>query len=319
MTEEHRNPSAIESFTYAVNLATASLFYLLQGMKEVRSSELPLYNSVPENQKAHHCNFPKFPSKGLKPVLVGPEMNPNEFLAPNGEIEQLALQGWLEKVYNIIWDSQHRKNLKEELEGPGTIPPVIAPMGDLRRIRNDIVHKNGVSSKEGVGKCTVLKWFNPGDPIILEVRHVLDFLNQMGMISSNPVPIIARNRIGWMSHVCNEATLRNIHPTPQLISVRVSLVKGMENGGSFFGVSVVFENGVFQNIPVNYPADGKSPSERYDRMLTTCIDGNGDLRIPGAAFVDRATLYNQAIDVLYGKGVTQDLGPVPGPWYRFRE
>lgn len=40
--------------------------------------------------------------------------------------------------------------------------------GDIRNIRNSLVHNNGIANSE-VSKCRVIKWFSPGQPI--ELSH----------------------------------------------------------------------------------------------------------------------------------------------------
>jgi hypothetical protein len=43
--------------------------------------------------------------------------------------------------------------------------------GDLRILRNAIVHKRGVATSD-VGRCRLIKWFKPGDPITLTAEHM---------------------------------------------------------------------------------------------------------------------------------------------------
>ena len=45
------------SFMYEVDRATASLFYLLQGMESVRATELQPYNKLPATQKTRPFRF----------------------------------------------------------------------------------------------------------------------------------------------------------------------------------------------------------------------------------------------------------------------
>ena len=187
MERREQDPGSVfRSFIYEVNKATASLMYLLQGMESVRDSELPRYNQEPPTSKPSFCNFPKLSGIGVSPTLTGFDFDLNDFLARNGETEQLAFKGWVEQVYNCIWDSDHRNKLQDSLEGCGIIPPEADPIGDFRRIRNDLIHKHGLASTKNSGKCKVLTWFKPGESIILGMRHVFDFLNQMGMMSSSP-------------------------------------------------------------------------------------------------------------------------------------
>jgi hypothetical protein len=43
--------------------------------------------------------------------------------------------------------------------------------GDLRYLRNSIIHKNGVATSD-IAKCNILKWFKPGDPIELDYQKM---------------------------------------------------------------------------------------------------------------------------------------------------
>jgi hypothetical protein len=44
-------------------------------------------------------------------------------------------------------------------------------LGDIRLLRNDIVHHNAVATPR-IAKCEVLKWFAPGDHIQLNAERV---------------------------------------------------------------------------------------------------------------------------------------------------
>jgi hypothetical protein len=51
--------------------------------------------------------------------------------------------------------------------------------GDMRHIRNSIVHSNGVANAE-VSKCKILTWFKPGDPIELPHARMRSIFLCMG-------------------------------------------------------------------------------------------------------------------------------------------
>jgi hypothetical protein len=51
--------------------------------------------------------------------------------------------------------------------------------GDLRLIRNDIIHNGGTASANRSGKCLVLKWFVPGHPIAITAKHVAEFMERV--------------------------------------------------------------------------------------------------------------------------------------------
>ena len=321
MGERELDPGSVfRSFAYDVNKATASLMYLLQGMESVRNSELPRYNQEPAGSKPYFCNFPKLSDIGVSPTLTGFDFDPNDLLARGGETEQLAFKGWVEQVYNHTWESQYRNEMRDSLEGPDIIRPQAEPIGDFRRIRNDLIHNHGIASVKESGKCKVLMWFKPGEHMILGMRHVFDFLNQMGMMSSFPVyPPDGRDHVNWTTFVTNEYALRNVQPSPRLVSLRTSRAKQLEDGSSWYVVSVVFENAVFVNIPVDYPPNGRSPRERNRFISKTRIDEDGNVRFPDGSVKDRESLYGEAVDALFNKGPKIDLGGIPGPSFRFRE
>ena len=187
MAEGQRSISSLwHAFLYDVDRATASLMYLLHGMESVRNSELAPYNNISPTHQQFAPSFPKLPYVGEPLSMSGPGFDLNEVLRREGEAEQLAFKGWVEQVYNHIWEGKYRNELKTALEGVDIIRPEGDPIGDFGHIRNDLIHKHGVASEEESGKCTVLKWFKPGEEIVLGMRHVFDFLNHMGFMTRMP-------------------------------------------------------------------------------------------------------------------------------------
>jgi hypothetical protein len=50
-------------------------------------------------------------------------------------------------------------------------------MGDLRRIRHDILHHRGVASADNTAKCEVIAhWFGVGQPIVIAGEHISEFM-----------------------------------------------------------------------------------------------------------------------------------------------
>ena len=112
------------SFIYQVNRATASLMYLLQGMESVRNRELPSYDELPPARRGSFSSFAKPPGVDVPLVLSGQSFDPHDMLDPEGEAEQLAFKGWVEQVYNHIWEAQYRNQLKDALGGGDAIRPL---------------------------------------------------------------------------------------------------------------------------------------------------------------------------------------------------
>lgn len=306
------------SMTYEVYRATASLMYLLQGMETVRERELPPYNRLsPVLQQDLAC-YPKLSYVDVPPSLSGAPFDPNDMLRREGEAEQLAFKGWVEQVYHYIWEGQYRNELKRAFEGPNAIRPEADVIGDFGYIRNDLIHNRGIATVKETGRCKVLTWFKPGETIILGMRHVFDFLNQMGMMSSFPVVRTDGAVARCMISPDMEDALRN-RSTPAIVSLRALMDKNPEDGATYPVVGVVFENGVFVNIRIHGPPDGRSVRERAEFFSQTRIDEDGNVRLADGRVKDRESLYKEAVDALMRKGPKVGGTSIPGPWFKARE
>lgn len=51
-------------------------------------------------------------------------------------------------------------------------------LGDLRHMRNDVVHHHGVATAANTGRCRTLRWCNVGDEIMVRSPEVADFMRQ---------------------------------------------------------------------------------------------------------------------------------------------
>ena len=314
---DYSSTQVMQSFLYEVNRATASLMYVLEGVEAVRNRELPRYNAWPPFQQQDLVVSPRLSYIDVVPCLSGAPFDPADVLEREGEAEQLAFRGWVEQVFNALWDSQYRNALKRSFNGPGVIPPELDALGDFRLIRNDLVHKHAIASSGGTGKCVVLKWFTVGDRMILGMHHVFDFLNQMAMLSDWPVVTPDGAAAHWSVHHQLEDALRN-RTDPKVVSLRL-WPDQLEDGSTFHVVSVVFSNGVFCNIPVQHGTEGTSAAEPGEFFSRTTIDGDGNVRFAYGQVKDRKVLYGEAIDVLFGRGQRIEGKGIPGPWIRIRD
>ena len=71
----------------------------------------------------------------------------------------LAYTGWTAGVYGS--GSAYRGHLKDSLAEDATGLRRWSAFGDLKHVRNDLLHHNGVASADHGGRCKVLKWFSP--------------------------------------------------------------------------------------------------------------------------------------------------------------
>lgn len=88
--------------------------------------------------------------------------------------ETLAHQ-WVVSLYTA-WEHHFRVDLATvHACQPGDVKHPV--LGDLRRLRNDVVHHRGVVSAGNAGGCEVLRWFAPGDRIRLDAQHFQEFMD----------------------------------------------------------------------------------------------------------------------------------------------
>jgi len=64
------------------------------------------------------------------------------------------------------WEDQFRGEIAQVLFGINKDDLKSDLLGDLRLIRNAIVHHRGVATAE-ISKCKVLHWFSPGDTVVI--------------------------------------------------------------------------------------------------------------------------------------------------------
>ena len=282
-------------WSYQTNRATLSLVWLLSGIEAMRVVHGNATNASPYLSYMHR-----------KPYVS--DAHSVDLLEREGEVEQMAFKGWVEQVY-FIWDSNIRNKLEDCFKETDNhrrriIAPEIDVMGDFRLIRNDLIHNKGIASDEKTVKCKTLRWFNPGDEIVLGVKHVLDFYNQTGLTSN--ITAYRDNVVHGWPHLSADA--ENIQ-SPNIVSVRTSVDRFSGDGQFFVGVSVVFENGAHINIAI--PQERLSGEHAWQEAAqfaeTVKTDAAGNLQSREGRIAGRAELYDTAL-----KGHRGELSKVDG-------
>jgi hypothetical protein len=96
---------------------------------------------------------------------------------------------WIVFVF-AIWEDELRGRLANALGVPrkdrNTVTHPI--LGDLRLIRNDVIHKRGVATQEHTGRCATLRWFSVGDDIVIENWMVVEVMDAFGLTRPAPEP-----------------------------------------------------------------------------------------------------------------------------------
>jgi hypothetical protein len=106
-------------------------------------------------------------------------------MSSNGVVEKALGRQWVVNVFSF-WEDVYRPKFASE--SGLSVKEVINPiMGDLRLIRNDIVHHSSISSKPNSGRCTVLKeWVQVGEEIEINEFKILDFMMHWGLVQIGP-------------------------------------------------------------------------------------------------------------------------------------
>lgn len=224
---------------------------------------------------------------------------------PEGRMEQTALKAWVAEVFDL-WESRYRTQLQHNTrELHGSARPRQQVLGDLRHIRNNLLHNGNAKRGEG-GRCEILRWFSAGEPIQLRLRHVIDFLNQMGWLHQNSITFSGEQGKASSWSIYKEGEPED--PAPALVSVR-PLVDLQEPDLHYrYAVSVAFENLVFGAVPMG-PENEETELQAQDRAetwLKMMVNEQGDLHVPGIGTVPAANLYWDCL-----KGERQ---PGPGVW-----
>lgn len=313
------------AFQYDVHVATDTLLNMLESVHAKHLTERQRLldttdntsnagaNAFEDNVRAgviSRCS-PVYPKLRVSLYLIGDRFM--ERTAPDGPMEQFLFRGWVSDVYDL-WESKYRNQLDHEFgKRPGAVRPRQQVLGDLRRIRNNLIH-GGVARKGGAANCEILKWFTDGEQMQVRFRHIIDFLNQMVWLSEGefftyeePVTMCA-----WQIDRKGEPE----KPTPDLISVR-PIVNPKEQTPCYrYGASVAFENGVFGLVPMEFEKEETEAQEKKiaQKWKGMTVNKRGDLYVPNLITVPASKLYWNCL-----KGKKQPGPPVWSPAVQFRE
>lgn len=92
----------------------------------------------------------------------------------NGNVETRLGHLWIISLY-ALWTDEYRPRLAKAHQRSPTDEKYDI-FGDLRHLRNDVVHHRGIASADNTGRCVLLgHWFQPGSLIRLEGHHFDEF------------------------------------------------------------------------------------------------------------------------------------------------
>jgi len=107
-------------------------------------------------------------------------------LAPEGVAARQAGHQWVVHVFSM-WEHGYRPRLAAA-RGVDTDDVKIPVLGDLRLIRNDVVHHRGIATADSSGKCQQLRWFSVGEDMLVTGRMIYQFMDAFGLGHPAPPP-----------------------------------------------------------------------------------------------------------------------------------
>jgi hypothetical protein len=101
-------------------------------------------------------------------------------LAPGGPVIRDLGRQWIVMVASQ-WNDVFRKRFATA-DAIALNDVKDAGMADINRIRNDIVHHDGIATARNCGRCELFRWFAPGDEVSPTMAHVAEFMDYMGLV-----------------------------------------------------------------------------------------------------------------------------------------
>jgi len=276
------------------------LFYLLSGIETNRPRD-----PIPIPGSGRYLTLPGLPELCISSAISGP--SDNDLYGKAGAAARIAYKGWLLDVWDI-WEYNYRKKIRKAHRN---LTPQLGALGDLRYIRNDLLHHNAVATSKETGRCTVLNWFRPGENIVLEIRHVLDLLNQIGaLLGGGHSSLIGATTVKTFQ---DKQSLLAWSPEPKPISVRTS--DGPVH--PYIGLHIVFDNGLFGMVPYRFSPLGGSLERRREALKKARIDANGNFVFDDGTVLDYRRIYKHIVNYWCDpSGESRVRGPAFGPWIK---
>jgi len=93
-----------------------------------------------------------------------------------GPVDILLGQQWVVYVFTA-WEHGFRPRLAAA-HGCEASELTYPLFGDLRLLRNDVVHHHGIATAEWTGRCEVLRWFQAGEELRIKGEHLEEFVRR---------------------------------------------------------------------------------------------------------------------------------------------
>lgn len=164
----------LDSLSRDFNDLTAAHAFSVMGLARIPEyfSALPKYPENPDPFIVIGINRPDNPDT---PPYAGWKLSEAlKQVRSNGPVETRLGHQWIISLY-ALWEDEYRPRLAVA-HGRSPDDEKYDLLGDLRSLRNDVVHHRGIATSENTGRCVLLRhWFQPGEIIHLEGRHFDEF------------------------------------------------------------------------------------------------------------------------------------------------
>lgn len=168
-----------ELFGFISN-ANATLSVAAFGLVQLRAYVLQMpTDEEPDPQIIFGTADPNDPN--VKPTAVWRRSEALVALEQPGMVVKTLGHQWIASIFTA-WEHEYRGRLADAY-GVEKAEVSADEFGDLRHMRNDVIHRHGLASAKNTGKCEVLKWFEPEQSIYIEDKHMIEFLER---VSANP-------------------------------------------------------------------------------------------------------------------------------------
>jgi hypothetical protein len=160
----------LENLSRDFNDLTAAHTFSVVGLRRISEyfAALPRYPENPDPVIYIGTNPPNNPD--TPPYADWRLSEALKQVEPNGAVEIRLGHQWIVFLYEL-WEHEYRPRLAK-VHGRPVGDEKYDLLGDLRHLRNDVVHHHGVATSGNTGRCVLLShWFQPGDLIRLEGRH----------------------------------------------------------------------------------------------------------------------------------------------------
>lgn len=102
-----------------------------------------------------------------------------DLLDPDGPVFRSIGQQWV--VTLVAQWNEHFRQLFADALGLKVEQVVDPAMGDMNKLRNDILHHRGIATDRNAGRCQQ-RWFEPGEPIHVMPVHIVQLMDYFGRV-----------------------------------------------------------------------------------------------------------------------------------------